>query len=289
MLKPTKTVLILGIIIFILSAFAAGAGLWWPTQGENFIFTSIRGAEVLIEGQGLYYYDSVSMVAQAKAQDFVTLVLGLPLLVIGLWLYKKKSLRGALLLAGTFGYLFYTYLSYCMLSAFNALFLVYVSLFTLTLFALIITILSIDVKSLPNYFNEKATLKGIAILLFLLSAFLFLAWGGRVIPAIFSGGIPYGLEASTTLVIQVLDLGLVVPFCVVGGILLLKRSPYGYLISNIMLFKGFTMATAVSAMAVNMLLNGVEVSPVELVIFPLINLAAIIFTVLLFRCIKKTA
>lgn len=288
MVRPTKIVFTLGVLVFLLSAFASAAGLLWQIPGEPFVFTSIRGEEVLIEGQGLYRYDSVSMVAQAKAQDLVTLVLGLPMLAIGLWLYRKASLRGTLLLAGTFGYLFYTYLSYCMLASFNELFLVYVVLFTLTLFALILTILSMDVMVLPEYFSPKTPLRGIAILLFLVAGFLFLAWGGRILPALINSSIPIGLEASTTLVIQVLDLGLIVPFSVVGAMLLLKRSPYGYLIANIMLFKGISMGTAVSAMTINMLLNGVAVSPVEAVVFPLLNLAIIIMTVILFRNIRPS-
>jgi hypothetical protein len=54
-----------------------------------------------------------------------------------------------------------------------------------------------------------------------------------------------------------------------------------------MLFKGISMATAVSAMAVNMLLNNIPVSPVETIVFPLLNVAIIIMTILLFRNIKE--
>ncbi len=287
MIKPKKYVLSIGVLILILAGFAAAAGLWWQHPGASYPFTTLRGEEVLIEGQGLYRYDSVSIVAQAKAQDMVTLVVGLPMLLVGLWFYRKASLRGSLLLAGTFGYLLYTYLSYCMLSAFNELFLVYVALLPLNLFALIGTILSMDVYALPKHFTPKTPVKAIAGLLFVMAAFLFLAWGGRIVPALINGGTPVGLENSTTLVIQVLDLGLVVPFSVVGGVLLLQRKPFGYLISNIMLFKGISMATAVSAMAVNMLLQGIPVSPVETVVFPLLNVAILIMTVLLFRNIRE--
>jgi hypothetical protein len=48
------------------------------------------------------------------------------------------------------------------------------------------------------------------------------------------------------------------------------------------------MATAVSTMAVNMLLNDIPVSPVELIVFPLLNVAIIIMTILLFRNIRET-
>lgn len=281
---PSLTVLC--ILILILAAFAAASGLWWPGEGESFTFESIRGESVEIQGSGLYYYDSVSAAAQAKAQDIVTLAVGIPLLVIGLIFYRKGSLRGALLLTGTLGYFLYTYTSLTFLAMFNPLFLVYVALFTLSLFALIQSVISIDVQNLPGRFTEKLPRTAIATLMFVVAGFLTLAWLGRILPAVLNGTAPYGLEAYTTLVIQALDLGLVVPFSLVGGILLLRKNRFGYLVSSVMLFKGITMGTAVSAMAIGMIIRGVPVSPVETVVFPLITVATIIMTVILFRHIR---
>jgi hypothetical protein len=52
--------------------------------------------------------------------------------------------------------------------------------------------------------------------------------------------------------------------------LLWKENAWGYLLSSIVLIKGVTLALAVSAMAVNMLLAGVQVSIGELIMFPAI-------------------
>ncbi len=74
------------------------------------------------------------------------------------------------------------------------------------------------------------------------------------------------------MVIQAMDLALVAPLAILSGILLLRCSAWGYLLASVSLLKGLTMATAVSAKGINMVLAGVPVSAVELGIFPTLTL-----------------
>jgi len=83
---------------------------------------------------------------------------------------------------------------------------------------------------------------------------------GRIGPALLASLPPYGLESYTTLIIQALDLGLIMPTAFLSGILFWKQRPWGYLLASIVLVKGFTMLLAISAMVVNMILAGVQVS-----------------------------
>jgi hypothetical protein len=267
---------------------AAGMGVLWQGSGQHLNNITPRGQTVALQGDGLYKFDSVTNASQAIAQDVVTLVMGLPLLIIALALYRKNLLRGKLLLAGTLAYFLYTYTSYAMLSAFNSLFLVYVALFSLSLFTFILSLREIEVAALPVHFTNKLPRKSIAAFLFLLASFLLLAWLGRIGPALLDNTLPpVGLESSTTLVIQALDLGIVVPLSYLAGFLLLKRQPWGYLLSSIVLFKGFTLGTAICAMVVGQLLAGVEVAPVEAVVFPVITLIGITLTFGLLRNISE--
>jgi hypothetical protein len=59
-MKNSKTLLTLGILIVPLALLAAGAGVFWQGSGAAFPFTSLRGETVLIQGHGLYFYDSVN-------------------------------------------------------------------------------------------------------------------------------------------------------------------------------------------------------------------------------------
>jgi len=218
--------------IFVLALFAAGMGLFDQTPGQPYALTSFRGEHVTINARGLYYWDTVSSAAQAQGNDLITLVVGLPLLAAGAWLAFRGSLRGQLLLTGTLAFFLYTYLSMCMLTAYNALFLVYVALFGLSLYAFALSLMAVDVAGLPRRFSARLPRGWIASLLFVVGGFLALAWLGRVAPELLNPQTPAALENATSRVIQAMDLALIVPLAVVGGVLLLRREPWGYPIQH---------------------------------------------------------
>ncbi len=286
-MKTSKLLTWLVALIAPLAFVAAGLGVILSGNSPHTSLITQRGQTVSIQGSGLYQFDSVTNASQAIAQDVVTLFMGIPLLFISMGLYRKNLLRGKLLLAGTLAYFLYTYTSYLMLVDFNSLFLVYVALFSLSLFALILSLMSIEVVSLPGHFSNKLPRKSIASFLFLLASFLLIAWLGRVGPSLLDGQPPVGLDNSTTLVIQALDLGLVVPLSYLAAFLLLKRNAWGYLLSSVVLLKGFTLGTALCAMIVGQLIAGVEVAPVEAIVFTVITLVDIALTFLLLKNISE--
>ncbi len=273
-------------LIFVLALFAAGMGLFYQTPGAPYEFTSHRGEMVTINGRGIYANDTVSMAAQQQGNDIVTLAVGLPLLAISTWFSFRGSLRGRLLLTGTLGFFLYTYISMAMLTSFNPLFLAYVSLFTLSLFAFILSMLSFDVNTLPEHFSEKLPRRWIAALLFFVGGFLVLAWLGRIIPPLLNGTTP-ALENTTTLVIQAMDLGLVAPLAILAAILLLRKNPWGYLLSSVALMKGITMGLAVSSMAINMALRGVPEELGIMIPFLVITLLNLVMATLLLKNVKS--
>lgn len=286
-MKINQIVIRLSIIIVLLSLIAAGLGVFWQGQGETYTFTTLRGESVEIFGRGLYRHDSISYAAQATAQDAVTLILGIPLLIVGMIWASKGSLRGHLLLTGTLGYFLYTYTSYSFLSAYNVLFLEYVALFSLCLFAFILAMMSINPANVADKIAEKFPRKGISIFMMILAGFLLLAWLGRIVPGLMNGTPPFGLESYTTLVIQALDLGIIVPTSALAAVLLWRDRPWGYVLSAVVLVKGLTMGAALIAMIVGQIMAGVVVSMVEIVMFSGIALAALIFTFLSFQNIEE--
>lgn len=270
-------------LIGILALFAAGMGLFYETPGQPYSITSFRGEQVTINGRGLYYYDTVSTAAQMQGNDLITLVLGLPLLVVSTWLALRGSLRGQLLLTGTLGFFLYTYMSMSMLTAYNPLFLAYVALFALSLYAFILSMLSVDLATLPQQFSPKLPRGWIAAVLFAVGGFLALAWIGRVAPEMLDPQMPAALENTTTRVIQAMDLALIAPLAILAGILLLRRIAWGYLLASVAVLKGLTMALAVSAMAINMALQGVPDSLGIMVSFLVLTLLNLFAAVVLLR------
>ena len=272
-------------LIFILVLLATLAGLW-PAEGTPYALTNFRGEQVTINARGLYYWDTLSSAAQTQANDLVALVLGLPLLGGSFWLTLRGSLRGRLLLTGTLGFILYTYITMCFGAAYNRLFLLYVALFSLSLYAFILSMMSFDLKTLPYHFSEKLPRGWIAGLLFFAAVFLSFAWLGRIAATFAPGNIP-ALENTTSMFIQAMDLGLIVPLCLLAGILLLRRSPWGYLLASVGMMKFLTMGTAVSLMGVNMARVGVPVNMVEMAIFPAITLVNIVMVAILLKNIAE--
>jgi hypothetical protein len=202
--------------------------------------------------------------------------------MVSTWLAFRGSLRGRLLLTGTLAFFLYTYMSMSMLTAYNSLFLVYVALFGLSLYAFILSMLSFDLADLPRHFSPQLPRGWIAGVLFAMGAFLFLAWMGRIIPPLMENATPT-LENTTTMVIQAMDLVLIMPLAILSGILLLRRTAWGYLLASVTVLKGLTMALAVSTMGVNMALNGVSDSSVLLIIFLVLTFLNLISVMLLLK------
>jgi hypothetical protein len=276
------------LLIFVLALFAACMGLFYQFPGNQLAYKTLRGEQVTINMKGLYWFDTVSTAAQMQGNDLITLVVGLPLLAIATFLAFRGSLRGRLLLTGTLGFFLYTYMSMSMLAAYNNLFLVYVILFGLSLYAFVLCMLSFDLNDLPSHFSDNLPRGWIAALMFIVGAFLTLAWLARIIIPLLNGTTP-ALENTTTLVIQAMDLVLIVPLAILGGILLLKRSAWGYLLASVFILKSITMGLGVSAMGVNMTLRGVPDSLGILVPFLMITAANLTVAVILLKNIKERA
>lgn len=281
-----STLKILLPLIFLLSLIAAATALFYDTPGEPFPYTNHRGETVTINGHGLYFYDTVSTAAQMQGNDLITLVVGLPLLAVSAWLASRGSLRGKLLLTGTLGFFLYTYMSMSMLTAYNPFFLIYVALFAMSLYAFILSMMAIDVQSLPEHFSPRLPRGWIAGVLFAVGGFLTLAWLGRIGSPLMQGMDP-ALENTTTLVIQAMDLALIAPLAILAGILLLRKSAWGYLLASVAVLKGLTMALAVSTMGINMALKGVPDSIAILIPFLVLTLLNLVMVVLLLKNIRE--
>lgn len=272
-MKPvTKTQKALALGIAVLSLFACLAGLapGTPRPDSPAAFTSIRGERVELQGTGLYRLDSVSFAAQAKAQDLVTLLLGIPLLGISLVLAVRGSLRAGVLQAGTFGYFAYTYATYAFGLQYNPLFLVYIALFGSSVFGLILSLAGLDAVRIREGFRGPRVRKAAVGFDFLAGTLIFLMWMARLLPNILAGADTTFIEHYTTLPIQVMDLGFVVPLALVSGVNLARDRPLGYLLTGLFLMKGVTLGLAVGAMILWSVVAGLPVSPAETAVFAVI-------------------
>jgi hypothetical protein len=288
-LKYQRPISILVFIIIIFSIVATSYAIFSSHGPGKFEFKSIFGETINIYGKGVYQHDSAAMAIQAIAQDIVTLIVGVPLLFISIFLAWKGLFRGKLLLTGTLGYFLYTYASYSFLSMYNPMFLIYVLVMSASFFAFVLSLMSFDISTVPQSFHDKLPVRFIGSFLIVVACMFGLMWAGKIVPPLVSQTPPKGIDHYTTLVIQALDLGFVVPTGILAGILLIKRKPFGYLLASILTIKELTLLTALSAMTTLQMYNGIEISPVVLALILLINIIIIYIMFLILKNVKEVS
>lgn len=279
-------------LIAVLALFSAGIGLFYPNDGSPFEFTAVRGETVQIWGQGWYRYDTPIGALSFKAADLVTLFLAIPVLIISFVLYRQGSLRGGLLLTGALAYFLYNYISQGFGAAYNNLFLVYTLLFSASLFGLILALASFDLQTLPVHFADTLPRRGIGIFLVVSGVILSLIWIVlSILPALLQGRAAPEAYYYTTFMTGIVDIGIVAPALLIAGVLMLRRTPLGYLLAATMLI--FT-----SILGPNLTAGGIMQVLAEVITigqamaftvpFVILALIAIWLTVRLFRSFSET-
>jgi hypothetical protein len=291
-MKPSKIVIWLSWLIAALALVAAAIGLFYQDGGTAFSFTTLRGQAVQIYGQGLYRYDIPLTAVGFRAADVVTLVLAIPLLVISSLLYRRGSLKGGLLLVGALAYFLYNYGSMAVGAAYNNLFLVYVALFSASLFGLVLALISFDMQELPSHFTAALPRHGIAIFLVVSGVILALVWLVlSIVPALLQGTAPPEVASYTTFITGVMDEGIVAPVLIISGVLLLRRAPIGYLLASMMLVFTVTLGTNLTVAGIAQLLTGV-ISTGQFIgrtlPFAILTLIATWLTIILFRNVSES-
>ncbi|MDN2453566.1 hypothetical protein [Lactobacillus sp. UCMA15818] len=270
--EPNKKVYYLVVAIAVLSAIAAAVSLFYnPDVNVGQKVKTISGQTIQLYGRGIYHNDSLSMAVQAKGQDLVTLFLGVPFLTYSLYLSGKDSLKGSFYLTGTLAYFLYSYTIYCFSGNLNSFFIIYVTITGLSFFAFVSCMISFNFGEMKEAFTTKLPIGYLGISNIVFALLIGMNWLSRLkAPASYAY-----LEHYTTFPIQAIDLGFVLPAIIFSSVMLIRRQNWGYFLIPIMTMKILTLLIALDAMILFMYLNKVEVSLIEIIIFPLYTLIVI--------------
>ncbi len=254
----------LSLLVLVLAVVAALAGLLWQDGDGRTTVTSVRGERVELYGEGLYRFDTVFSAAGSRGTDLATLLFGVPLLVVALVLHRRRSLPGSLLLAGVLSYFLYVYASRSLLNAYNGLFLVYIALFSASVFALFLAVSTIETRTLGERVRAERPWRGLAAFLVACAVLLTVVWLLPLVSAAVRGDAPKLLDTYTTTVTDVLDLGLIVPTLVVAAVLVLRRDAFGYVLGAVLLVLLVLVPLMIALQTVFQLDAGVEFTPPEI-------------------------
>jgi hypothetical protein len=231
-MKASIIVTILSSLIALLVAIAAATGLFSKDAGAPFSFSTLRGQTAQIYGQGLYRYDTVFFGAGFKGQDAVALFLGVPLLIISIILYQRGSIVGHLLLTGILGYFLYLYSSMALGAAYNKLFLLYIAIFSASLFAFVQVFTSVNLNLVASQIAGELPRRSLAVFMFAAGFVTLVVWGAPLLSALSKGVAPERMDSYTTMVTYALDLAIITPANFLCAILVLRGNPLGYVIAS---------------------------------------------------------
>ena len=274
-------------LIAILALLSASLGLLTPGNGDRFSFTTARGETVDLWGQGLYKYDTPIGAIGFFAGVTITLALAIPILVISFLLYRRGSLKGGLVLAGALSYFLYNYTSMGFGAAYNNLFLAYTLIFAASLYGLIVLLLSFDLKTFRSHFRTSLPRNAIGIFLIVSGVILSLIWLVlSIVPALLANKAAPEAYYYTTFTTGIIDIGMIAPALLLGGVLIRRGTPFGYLLASTLLI--FTCILGANLTAGGILQVAKEVITLGqamafTVPFVILTLIAVWFTVVLFR------
>jgi hypothetical protein len=194
------------------------------------LVTSVAG--LLFGQRGLYRPDPQTL-PTFLGQDGITLVAGLPLLVGSMWLARRGSLRALLLWPGGLFYFAYSYAYYLLSPEFNVLYLAYIAIASMSGYALLYLLLSIDAEAVRARFSERAPVRLAGGFLAAMALLIAGRWVAMIVSDLASGTAPSRVDLG----VWPMDLAVAFPAMFWGGVWLWRKEPLGYLAGGLLLVK----------------------------------------------------
>jgi hypothetical protein len=205
--------------------------------------TVVSVAGLLWGSDGRYRVGS-PLVQVSQGGDAANLIIGLPALLVAMRLARRGYLIGLLLWPGALFYVLYTYALYLVGGPFDLLFFGYVALVTLSGWSLISIVASIDGEEVRRRL-AVTTARSVGGALVVIA---MLAYAGLTAAAVSSLGSPANAVGMRPQ--WVVDYALGTPALLLGGALLWRRAPLGYVVGPGLLLVSGLNGLAFSASAV---------------------------------------
>jgi len=217
--------------------------------------------------------------------DWLTLVVAVPLLVFSTARAQSGSIRAFLLSVGSVGYAVYNYAFYLLGASVNVFFPLYVASVVLAAIVLILTLGRLDVASVAASLDPDGPVRILGGSLMVIGLGLASVWMVMWAGYVFAGR-PTPVDPDVFRLVAALDLSLMVPALVSGGLLLWQRRPWGLVIAAI---AGVQASLYLAVLSVNSLVaiaRGLATSTGELLIWAPAFAVTLAVTSLLFSSVR---
>ena len=194
---------------------------------------AIAGNIIALSVPGIYARLTPVFFPQAIAQDIASLALVSPAWLIFAAFALRGSLRAYLLWLGVLTFTVYNYVIYTFSVPFGPLFLLWVAVLGLSLYALIGGIAVVNHESVKSSFTNRRVIMLVAWFLLVVAVLFSLLWLSEDVPALLSGNTPQSVidMALPTNPVHILDLAFFLPAVIITGVLLLKQKSLAYTVA----------------------------------------------------------
>ena len=206
-------------------------------QARIWLWLSIAAALLAMAGSliGLsvdliYASLTPAFLPQALAQDIANLLIASPALLILAALALRGSLRAYLLWLGVLTFMVYNYVIYTFSIPFGPLFLVWVAVLGLCIYAVIGGVTAVDHRSVMARYTSRQAVITVGWFLIITALLFGLLWLSEDVPALLASARPQSVIdiGLPTNPVHILDLAFFLPAAIATGVLLLKRVPLAF-------------------------------------------------------------
>jgi hypothetical protein len=172
------------------------------------------------------------MNGSARGTALVVLVVAAPAVALSMLAATRGSRRALIVWLGAAAYILYNSVMFLFATPFNNLFLLYVSMLSLSIWSIQTVLSGIDIRSFGARFSRRLPVRAIAAYSLAIVVLNFLAWMQQIVPGVLSTTSPAFLTGTglPTSPVYVQDLAVWLPLMAVGSIWLWRRQPWGYVV-----------------------------------------------------------
>jgi hypothetical protein len=256
-----------------------------------YILTTALAALMVVQCVlGLVFHEQYRDVEWIKAtwfgNDWVTLMVAVPLLVLALLTARRGAVQGLLLWFGLIGYAIYNYAYYLLGAALNVFFLLYVVAIVLSAVTLILALSRLNAVRVATSFRRATPVRVIGGYLAFVGFGLGSVWVAMWAAYVFAGQ-PTPVEPEAFKVVAALDISLMVTGLMFGGVLLWRRKAWGYVIAAIASIQASLYLLVLSVNSIVGIHRGLASAPGEVPMWGTLTVFTTAVTLLLLTNIRR--
>lgn len=203
----------------------------WPVKHDlRFFFILsfiLAGLMIIVSAAGFWWRNSIystqELLETFAPNDAVNLFIGVPILLISLWLAWQGKWFGLLCWPGALFFVFYNYLAYIIALPFDWRFPIHVIMIVLSVAAIIGVVRAIDAEAVKRRLEGKVREKLTGGILMGFGA-LFLVRALVTVVGALAGG---SILPISDLAVNISDIA-ISPAMIIGGVQLWRRKAFGY-------------------------------------------------------------